>query len=155
MYFPLMKPFAKLFFLSFSVSLNLDHCACRVRWMKTSRKPWSRSFWCVRCLAKPRRPAERWGLLSKSAVTTRIYELFVLNPRQHMAPLDKLHMRKCLQSYFCCIWQCLLWPTFRYQVNSHMARILQLADVLCFMNLEPLLYALAKPKIKHCGCVNN
>lgn len=30
----------------------------RVRWTRMCRKPWSRSWWCARCPAKPRTPAE-------------------------------------------------------------------------------------------------
>lgn len=37
-------------------------CTCstlsRVRWTRTSRKPWNKSWWCARCQVKPRRPAE-------------------------------------------------------------------------------------------------
>lgn len=66
-----------------------------------------------------------------------------------MEPLDELHMRKCLQSYFWCLCQCLLWPIFRYQVISLMARILLVnLSALCYFFWTWSLFSMHKPNLK-------
>lgn len=39
--------------------LNVFCCISRVRWTRTSRKPWSRFSSCAKCQVRPRRPADR------------------------------------------------------------------------------------------------
>lgn len=46
----------------------------RVRWTKTCRKPWSRFWWCAKCRAKPRTPAEtdrKWAAAVRHASQQR------------------------------------------------------------------------------------